>query len=95
MTRMVAVLVTLAALLVPAQPAQAAACGEIPDMMILLDDSATMSQYNKWNDAKTAINNMLTAFAGTIRFGLVLFPTRASARRPSWSHPATARRPPS
>jgi Mg-chelatase subunit ChlD len=45
-----------------AERARAAAqCGDQPDVLILLDRSGSMSQDNKWNDAKTAINNLLRA----------------------------------
>ena len=66
-----AALLTLA--LICPSPAEAANCGgSVPDMMIILDQSGSMNSYNKWNTAKSAINNLVAANPN-IHFGLMLF----------------------
>ena len=60
------------ALLLTASEARAAC--EAPDILILLDRSGSM-EGSKWNDAKSAIDDMTQSFQTQIRFGLELFAT--------------------
>ena len=58
--------------------AEAQLCGGgSPYLLIILDQSGSMSSYNKWGTAKTAINNMVTQNA-SIWFGLSLFSSSCS-----------------
>jgi MYXO-CTERM domain-containing protein len=57
----------------------ASVCGDLPDVMIVLDRSGSMSETNdsgdtKWSIAKTAIGALTADFAGSMRFGFSLFP---------------------
>ena len=51
-----------------------AQCGKKADMLIVLDQSGSMSSNNKWGDAKGAVSTLVNTYAGQIRFGLLLFP---------------------
>ena len=51
--------------------------GGSPYMMIVLDKSGSMSSSNKWNLAKTAINNMISQ-NNSIWYGLLLFTSSCS-----------------
>ncbi len=55
------------------RPAQAQLCGDKPDMLIVLDRSGSMAT-TKWTQAKAAVNAVVAANTGAIRFGLLLFP---------------------
>lgn len=50
-----------------------AVCEE-PNIMILLDYSGSMRDDGKWNQAKSAVNNLTNIFQSTMRIGLTLFP---------------------
>ncbi len=70
-------LVTLCSLLCLAPaPAAAQLCGDKPDMLIVLDRSGSMASGSpsKWAQAKAAVNTVVSANAGKIRFGLLMFP---------------------
>ena len=62
-----------------AAPAAGQQC-EMPNMMIVLDRSGSMGPTcnppnTKWADAVNAVNYILGNFAGSLRFGLTLFPS--------------------
>jgi MYXO-CTERM domain-containing protein len=63
-------------LLLPTPPATAAPkyCGDPARVLIVLDRSGSMSSYNKWTDAKNAVNGLINKYSGQIYFGLMLFP---------------------
>jgi len=47
---------------------------EMPNMLIVLDKSGSMDDYDKWENAKSAINTITAAYDTKINFGLMLFP---------------------
>ena len=58
-----------------AQRAEAQLCGGAsPEMLIVLDRSGSMAQANKWAEAKSAVNTLTSTYAGTVNFGLLMFP---------------------
>ena len=61
-----------------AAPAQATNCGEVPEVLIILDRSGSMQQLagsqSKWSIAKTAVDSLTSKFKDQIAFGLMLFP---------------------
>ena len=74
MARWLYVSLCCVACLCAARPAAAQLCGDKPDMLIVLDRSGSMQTGSKWTQAKNAINTVVTANAGAIRFGLLMFP---------------------
>ncbi|PIE65571.1 MAG: hypothetical protein CSA24_02475 [Deltaproteobacteria bacterium] len=75
-----AVFCSLIALIIAisAAPAGAALCGDVPDVLIVLDRSGSMKESaggsSKWSIAKTAVDNLTTQFKDQIAFGMMLFP---------------------
>jgi len=53
-------------------------CGPIPQALVLLDRSGSMTELvagqSKWNIASGAVNSVVGTFVGQIDFGLMLFP---------------------
>ncbi|MBV72234.1 MAG: hypothetical protein CMH52_12990, partial [Myxococcales bacterium] len=47
---------------------------EQPNILVVLDYSGSMNQYNKWNQAVNAINQLVNIFERSMRIGLMLFP---------------------
>lgn len=67
-------LCTLSLAVAHAPPARAGMCGGgNANMLIVLDKSGSMGSSNKWNYAKSAINNLVSGNP-QIRFGLLLYP---------------------
>ena len=47
---------------------------ETPNLLILLDRSASMLEANKWEQAQEAIDGAFVQFVDRLRFGLLAFP---------------------
>ncbi|MEE2755973.1 MAG: vWA domain-containing protein [Myxococcota bacterium] len=47
---------------------------EQPNILVVLDYSGSMNQYNKWSQAVNAINQLVNIFERSMRIGLMLFP---------------------
>jgi len=58
--------------------ASAGVCGPVPETLVLLDRSGSMTEtvagQTKWSIATSAVNSVVGTFAGQIDFGLMLFP---------------------
>ncbi len=61
-------------------PNQANASCATPDVLIVLDQSGSMSRSNKWTNAVKAINTITSKYKGKLRFGLLTFTTGCSVR---------------
>ncbi|HKU41723.1 MAG TPA: vWA domain-containing protein [Polyangiales bacterium] len=47
---------------------------QVPDLMIVLDRSASMTEGNRWQPSISAVRNVTAALQTKVRFGLTLFP---------------------
>ena len=47
---------------------------EQPNMLVVLDYSGSMNEFNKWGQAVNAVNQLANVFQRTMRIGLMLFP---------------------
>jgi len=60
--------------------ATAQLCGQTPDMLIAFDRSWSMTETvgskTKWSIATAAVSQLVTSYAGQIRFGLMLYPSK-------------------
>ena len=45
---------------------------EYPNVLVVLDKSSSMYYDNKWNDAKSAINSLVTQYDSSINFGMMI-----------------------
>ncbi|TNE47835.1 MAG: VWA domain-containing protein [Deltaproteobacteria bacterium] len=82
-TSIVASVLTAAAIVFVSQGVEAF-CGE-PNVLIVLDRSGSMNSANKWTQAKTAINTVMSNKTLKVRYGLVTFSDTAAvnAKLPS------------
>lgn len=51
---------------------------ETPDVLLLLDRSGSMLDDQKWEQATAAVSEVFTDYFGTLRFGMMTFPTSGS-----------------
>jgi MYXO-CTERM domain-containing protein len=73
-------MLTISALVLTAAPAHAASsvCGQIPEVLIVLDRSGSMKELtgtqSKWAVAKTAVGNLVQKFSSQLALGLMMYP---------------------
>jgi hypothetical protein len=64
--------------LLTAEPARAQSCGTIPEVLIVLDRSASMKDIvdgrSKWQTAREAVTDLAGGFSGQLALGLMLYP---------------------